>query len=103
MITSLVALSTPSSLLADAVVSTLEEFWSSTMSPASSTISFQDLLSCLIHLGFDPSLIDADGWRNDEVNPPINLCDRNVVLNRLVILVATCARSVIFAFSTYNC
>ena len=78
-------------MCSEAAANTLEHFWSSSIQPAASSISFKDVLSCLNRLGADPSILSTLPWSDDDLGMG-DVHDRDSILRRLITLLTACAR-----------
>ncbi len=76
----------------EAAANTLEQFWSSSIQPAASSISFKDVLSCIRRLGADPSILSTHPWSGDDLDMGSDVHDRDSILRRLITLLIACAR-----------
>lgn len=81
-------------VLHGAAVLALNGFWGAANQSTTNTVSFSQTLEIFQSLGADRSILSALNWRLDESISPRNLdaATRESFIQRLVMLVSTCAR-----------
>jgi len=77
-----------------AAVLALNRFWGATNQSTANTISFSHTLEIVQSLGANRSILSALNWQLDESISPNNTdtANRQRFIQRLVMLVSTCAR-----------
>jgi len=77
-----------------AAVLALNRFWGAANQSTTNTISFSHTLEIVQSLGADRSILSALNWQLDESISPKNIdtASRECFIQRLVVLVSTCAR-----------